>query len=71
MRSLIPLPARNGECLRDQLDRLVQVRAAERECARLEAAMAREKQFNRKMEINRRLREVRRAPHAVRAADSA
>lgn len=71
LRSLIPLPARNGESLRDQLDRLVQVRAAERECARLEAAMAREKQFNRKMEINRRLREVRRALHAVRAADSA
>ena len=57
LRTLIPLPARAGESLRDQLDRLVQVRAAERECTRLEAQLAREPQFNRKVEVNRALRE--------------
>lgn len=66
LRRLIPLPARAGEGLRDQLDRLMQVRAAERECARLEALLAREKQFNRKVEINRALREATHALHAAR-----
>lgn len=66
LRSLIPLPARAGENLRDLLDRLAQVRAAERECARLEAVLAREKQFNRKVEANRALREARLALHSAR-----
>lgn len=57
LRCLIPLPARRGETLRDQLERLAQVRAAERECAQLEAQLARAKQFNRKVEVNRALRE--------------
>jgi hypothetical protein len=65
LRCLIPLPARPGETLREQLDRLAQVRAAERECARLQAQLAREKQFNRKVEINRALREAR---HTLEAA---
>lgn len=70
LRTLIPLTARAGESLRDQLDRLAQVRAAERECVRLEAALAREKQFNRKVEINRVLREARLALRAAGGADS-
>ncbi|MGH8147882.1 MAG: DUF4391 domain-containing protein [Rhodanobacteraceae bacterium] len=71
LRRLIPLPARAGESLRDQLDRLAQVHAAERECVRLEAQLAREKQFNRKVEINRHLREARRTLHAARSSGSA
>jgi hypothetical protein len=66
LRTLIPLPARAGESLRDHLDRLAQVRAVERECARLEALLTREPQFNRKVEINRRLREARLALRAAR-----
>lgn len=66
LHALIPLPARAGESLRDQLDRLARVRTAERECARLEATLAREKQFNRKVEVNRALREVTLALHAAR-----
>ncbi|MBU6199990.1 MAG: DUF4391 domain-containing protein [Xanthomonadaceae bacterium] len=57
LRCLIPLSARRGETLRDQLERLAQVRAAERKCAQLEAQLARAKQFNRKVEVNRALRE--------------
>lgn len=71
LRSLIPLSARPGESLRDQLDRLAMVRAAERECARLEVQLNREKQFNRKIEINRLLREARRALYTARRADIA
>lgn len=67
LRRLIPLAARDGESLRDQLDRLARVRTFERECARLDAQLARERQFNRKVEINRALREAR---QALRAAKS-
>lgn len=71
LRTLIPLPARAGESLRDQLDRLAQVRTAERECASLEALLAREKQFNRKVEVNRALREARLALNVARATHGA
>lgn len=56
LRALIPLPARAGESLRAQLERLGQLRQAERECQRLAAQMAAEPQFNRKVDLNRRLR---------------
>lgn len=65
LRALIPLPARTGETLREQLDRLARVRVLQRECARLEAQLTREKQFNRKVEINRALRGVRQALQAT------
>lgn len=57
LRHLILLPAREGESLRDQLDRIARVRVLQRECNHLESQLAREKQFNRKVEINRALRE--------------
>ncbi len=56
LRALIPLPARAGESLRTQLERLSQLRQVERECQRLAAQMAAEPQFNRKLDLNRRLR---------------
>ncbi|HLI17170.1 MAG TPA: DUF4391 domain-containing protein [Rhodanobacteraceae bacterium] len=56
-----------GESLRDQLDRLARVRTFERECARLDAQLARERQFNRKVEFNRALREARQALRAVKS----
>jgi hypothetical protein len=57
LRPLIPLPPRAGEGVRAQLERLAQLRAAERDCQRLAARLTREPQFNRKVELNRRLRE--------------
>lgn len=59
LRALIPLPARPGEGLRAQLDRLAQVRQAERDCQRLAAQLAAETHFKRKVELNRHLRERR------------
>ncbi len=64
--ALIPLPVRAGESLRDELDRLAQVHTAERECARLETQSGSEKQFTRKMEINRLWREAITSLQALR-----
>lgn len=68
-RGLIPLSARPGESLKDQLARFVQVRTAERDRARLEGQLAREPQFNRKVEINRRLRETQHTLRTMRKTD--
>lgn len=59
LRALIPLPPRAGESLREQLQRLSAERVAERECLRLENQLNGENQFNRKVELNRLLREAR------------
>lgn len=58
LRSLVPLEPRRGESLDVLLQRLAAVRSAERECRRLQVQLAREKQFNRKVAINRELREA-------------
>ena len=67
LRTLIPLPARSGESLPVQLERLAAVRATERECGRLENQLNSETQFNRKVELNRMLREAHRALQWMRA----
>lgn len=54
---LIPLRAREGESMAALVERHGEIAAAQRECERLEARLHREKQFNRKVEINRHLRE--------------
>lgn len=59
LRGLMPLPARSGESLRAHLERLAQLRVAEREEARLQRLLTREAQFNRKLDLNRRLRDCR------------
>lgn len=70
LRALIPLPPRAGEGLREQLERLSVARAAERECIRLENQLSGENQFNRKVELNRLLREARRVLQSMRALGS-
>ncbi|MEZ5439878.1 MAG: DUF4391 domain-containing protein [Lysobacterales bacterium] len=57
LRALIPIPARAGEGLRAQLERLALLRVAERDCMRLSKQLSREAQFNRKVALNQRLRE--------------
>jgi len=59
LRRLLPLYARPGESIQTHVDRQVQVGIKQRECRRLEAQLQREKQFNRKVEINARLRAIR------------
>ncbi|MCO6457175.1 MAG: DUF4391 domain-containing protein, partial [Pirellulaceae bacterium] len=58
LRQLIPLPAREGESIAALAERHLQVAIKQRECRRLEARLHRERQFNRKVELNRQLREI-------------
>lgn len=51
--ALAPLPPRRDETLRDHMERLARIRVLEAELGKLE------RQFNRKVEINAKIREVR------------
>ena len=59
LRQHLAVPARVGETLRDQLDRLAALAAKQAAAAKLEARLNTEKQFNRKVEINAQLRTIR------------
>lgn len=59
LRGLMPLPARNGESLKAHAERLATIRSKQRECDKLEARVNREKQFNRKVELNAELRTIK------------
>lgn len=59
LRTLLPVPARPGEPLRDHADRAAAAKTLERECRTLEARLAREPQFNRKVELNAQARALR------------
>ncbi|HEX7260222.1 MAG TPA: DUF4391 domain-containing protein, partial [Luteolibacter sp.] len=52
----VPLPPRPGESLRDLVARHHALQSKQREAAQLEAKLAREKHFNRKVELNQQLR---------------
>jgi hypothetical protein len=53
---VMPHPARDGESLKDHAERLGRIRQLEREREKLEIRLGREKQFNRKVEINAEVR---------------
>lgn len=65
LRQHLVVPARAGESLRDQLDRLSLLSAKQTAAAKLETRLAQEKQFNRKVEINAQLRTIRTELHAL------
>ena len=56
VRHHIPLPPRTGESLADHVARFRAIEAKRRERQLLETRLEREKQFNRKVELNARLR---------------
>lgn len=56
--SPLGLRPRAGESLAQTVDRGTQIRTLRRECHRLEAALRKEPQFNRKVAVNARLREL-------------
>jgi len=58
LRQLMPLPARSGESLKDHVSRLGEVRSKQREVAKMESRLKKEKQFNRKVELNSQLRKL-------------
>ncbi|MAA75043.1 MAG: methyl-accepting chemotaxis protein [Salinisphaeraceae bacterium] len=55
LRELLPIKARPGESMAALVERHGRITAKLRECRRLKARIQREKQFNRKVEINRQL----------------
>jgi len=59
LRQLMPFSARSSETIKDQVERLAQLRSKQTEYAKLEARLLKEKQFNRKVEINAQLRSIK------------
>lgn len=59
LRELLPIEARPGESMAALMARHGRITAKQRECRRLEARIQREKQFNRKVELNRQLRALK------------
>ncbi len=59
LRRLIPLPARPQEPLAALVVRFEQVQARQREVARVSARLVKERQFNRKVQINAALRALK------------
>lgn len=58
-KGLMPLPARPQEALSDQIARIEQAASRRREVEKTRARPAKEKQFNRKVEINATLRQLK------------
>lgn len=54
----LPLPAREGESLHKHVARLERLRQTQREIQQLEARITKEKQFNRKVALNQKIRDL-------------
>jgi len=59
LRELMPVSPRPGEPITDQVARLGIIRGKQKEASRLELSLRNEKQFNRKVAINARLRDLK------------
>ena len=66
LRKQISLPARHGESIRDQVARCSEIRLKQREADKLQTRMNREKQYNRKVEMNGQLRELNNSIKALK-----
>lgn len=58
LRSLMPVSRIDGEGIKDQVQRLTDIRHLETQAAKLQSRMQKEKQFNRKVEMNAELRKL-------------
>ena len=59
IRQLIPLAAREGENIKQQLERNTQLQAKQKEQQKLQQRLNSERQFNRKVELNRQLNQLK------------
>lgn len=59
LHRLVPMPARQQESLADLVVRVEQITAKQREVEKATSKLAKEKQFNRKVEINASLRQLK------------
>ena len=55
----MPLPPREGETLKAQVERLELLRSKQNECRKLEVRLNKEAQFNRKVELNAQIRTLK------------
>jgi hypothetical protein len=67
LHRLMPIATRTHEALRDLVARAEQVTAKAREVAKAESRLVKEKQFNRKVEINSTLRQLKAELESLRA----
>lgn len=58
LRSIIGVPARDGESLQQHMARMENILAKQREYTKLETRLGKEQQFNRKVELNAQLRSL-------------
>lgn len=65
---LMPYPAIGKERLQDQIARIEKIRAKERELEKAQTSLNKEKQFNRKVEINAEIRTIKHEIEAMLAA---
>ena len=59
LRPLMPLPPKTGESLKTQVERLSLLRTKQNEYCKLETRLNNERQFNRKVELNSKLRQLK------------
>jgi len=59
LQRLIPIPSRQNETLSELVTRVEHLRVKENEVQKMTSKLAKEKQFNRKVEINAKLRAIR------------
>ncbi|MCP4746123.1 MAG: DUF4391 domain-containing protein [Desulfobacteraceae bacterium] len=59
LKAVIPLPFRKGETLDEFILRVEQLRIKKREAGKMESRIKKEKQFNRRVELNRSLNELK------------
>lgn len=59
LRTLMPFPAKDGESLTDHVERISAAQSMEKQCRKIEVNLEREKQFNRKVELNSELRAIK------------
>lgn len=59
LRRLLPLPPRTCETLKAKIERLGQIRSKQNEYRKMEARLQKEQQFNRKVELNAQLRQLK------------
>ena len=59
IRAIVPIKAREEERAREQIERIDLAETKQKEIARLQSKLKREKQFNRKVELNKQLKNLR------------
>lgn len=59
LRQLMPMPPRSRESLKEHVERLGRVRSKQHEITKMESRLNKEKQFNKKVEMNTQLRQLK------------